>query len=465
MTTDVRQLYERIVTALTSDDPDDVRAALTDLRAADIAEIMDLLDDEERSRLIYNLPPRLTAEVVVLLDEAVRGEVVDDLNEQQISDIVKELPPDDAADVMGELSSNQLDGVLDKIPQAQSDQISELLGYDETSAGGIMNPQTIALPEHATVGEAVERVRDFAVDDELHSVFVVDGESRLLGTIPLRRLVVNPPSARLATLYDQAPVSVQVDDDQEVVLHVMRKYDLVAVPVVDDAGRLVGRVTSDDVMDVAEEEAAEDIYRMAGTDAAELETHSAFLAARVRMFWLLPCMVGTAFAGGVILAFRGSGFSSGHFLSLVPFVPMVAATSGNAGMQVSAIIVRGFATREIAASKLTRVFVREIRIGVLVATFCAIAAGLLTITVLALRHGTGGGTALANSIDPIRVGAAVGLGLLCAIFVSVMLGIGLPFLFRRIGFDPAIASGPLITSLNDLLSVVFYMNIALAVVG
>ncbi len=461
MTTDVRHLYERIATALTSDDPDDVRAALTDLRAADIAEIMDLLDDEERSRLIYNLPPRLTAEVVVLLDEAVRGEVVDELNDQQISDIVKELPPDDAADVMGELPSEQLDEVLDKIPQAQSDQISELLAYDETSAGGIMNPQTIALPAHATVAEAVERVRHFAVDDDLHSVFVVDEGNRLLGTIPLRRLVVNPPDARLTTLYDQAPVTVRVDDDQEEVLHVMRKYDLVAVAVVDEAGRLVGRVTSDDVMDVAEEEAAEDIYRMAGTDAAELETHSAFLAARVRMFWLLPCMVGTAFAGGVILAFRGLGFSANHFLALVPFVPMIAATSGNAGMQVSAIIVRGFATGDIASTKLTRVFLREVRIGVLVATLCAIAAGLLAIAVLALRTETSGATL----VNPLRVGAAVGLGILCAILVSVTLGIGLPFLFRRIGVDPAIASGPLITSLNDLLSVVFYLTIALAVVG
>ena len=461
MTTDVKELYEQILAGLESEEPGVLRSVLAEVPGVDIAEIIDLLDDEQRSRLIYALPPRVAAEVVVKLDEAVRGEIVEDLDGPTLTDIVKAMSPDDAADVVAELPLEQFDEVLGHIPQAQSDQISELLAYEEASAGGIMNPRALALTADASVAEAVEQVRRFALDEDIHYVYIVDCEDKLLGVLPLRRLVVNRPETRLADIYEDDPITVHVNDDQEQVLQVIRKYDVAAVPVLDDEGRLVGRVTYDDVMDVAEEEAAEDIYRMAGTDAAELETHSPFRAARIRMAWLIPCMIGTAAVAGVYAAFSESSLSIVQIAALWMFVPMIAATSGNSGIQVSAIILRGFATGELVATRIGMVFLREVPIAVLVGLLSAAVTGLISGSVLGLLKSAGAAALASDEVQPARMGLAAGLGMLCAIGESVGLGITLPFVFRRIGVDPAIASGPLITSLNDVLSATIYLAIAM----
>lgn len=465
VTTDIEQLHEQVLAGLASEAPEALASAVADVRAADIAEVLDLLEDEQRSRVIYSLRPRVAAEVVVMLDEAVRDAVVDDLDEGKLTEIVAELPPDDAADVVAELSDEQSDEVLEQIPREQSDQISELLAYDEDSAGGLMNPRLLSLPADATVGETVEHVRSFATDEDLHYVYIVDSKGKLVGVVPLRRLVVNSPDVRLERICDREPVTVTVDQDQEEVLHVIQKYDLAAVPVVDGQGTLLGRVTYDDAMDVAVEEADEDIYRMAGTDAAELETHSAVRAARVRLGWLMPCILGTLVAGGVIGYFRQSSLSPTQLAALFMFVPMIAATSGNVGIQTSTIVLRGLTTGELGASRLQLVFAREVRIAVIVGCTCAVVACLLSGTLLTVLRARGYVVATSQDVHPVLMGASVGMGMLCAIAESVTLGITLPFLFRRIGVDPAIASGPLITSANDLLSVSVYLSIALLVLS
>ncbi len=463
MASDVEQLHDRVLAGLESDEPGILAGAVEDVRAADIAEVLDLLEDEHRSQVLYSLPPRTTAEVIVLLDDAVRGEVVEDLDEARLSEFVAEMAPDDAADVIGDLPFEQFDGVLDNISREQSDQITELLSYEETSAGGIMNPRILSLLPSATVGEAIERVRAFAADEDAHYVYIVDEKHRLVGIVPLRRLVVNNPATRLDRIADHQPVTVDVDEDQEEVLHAIQKYDVAAVPVVDSTGRLLGCITYDDVMDVAAEEADEDIYRMAGTDAAELETHSAVRAARVRMVWLVPCIFGTLAAGGVIAMFRDSSLSPTQLMALVTFIPMIAATSGNAGIQTSTIVLRGLATGELASAKLQWVFAREVRIAIFVGLLCAFVTAVLSCVLLVVLRYRGYELAIAEDVQPLLTGCAVGLGMLCAIAESVALGITLPFLFRRIGVDPAIASGPLITSANDLLSVAVYLGIALAI--
>ncbi len=461
MTTDVKDLHQQIITGLESGEPDALKKALEDVRAADLAEVIDLLDDEQRSRVIYATPPRVAAEVVIRLDEAVRGEVVEDLDDEILTDIVREMPPDDAADVVAELSLEQFDEILGHIPRVQSNQISKLLTYEQASAGGIMNPRVLALTPDSSVAEAVDRVRTFAIGEEIHYVYVVDQDRKLLGVVPLRRLVVNRPETTLGDICEDDPVTVHVDDDQEEVLQIIRKYDIAEVPVVDDDEILAGRVTYDDVMDVAEEEAAEDIYRMAGTDAAELETHSPFRAARIRMVWLIPCMIGTGAVAGVAAAFGQSSLTVAQMAALMMFVPMIAATSGNSGIQVSAIILRGFATGELVATRISMVFLREIPIAILVGVGCAAMTGLISGSALSVMKTAGARALASEGVLPAHMGLAAGLGMLCAIAESVGLGITLPFLFRRIGVDPAIASGPLITSLNDVLSASIYLAIAL----
>jgi magnesium transporter len=463
MTSDTQKILDRILRALASGDDEAMGPVLADVRAADIAEVLDVLDDEQRSKLLYALPPRTTAEVVVMLDEAVRGEVVDDLDQSTLTEIVTEMPPDDAADVVGDLTTKQIDEVLETIPQEQSDAITDLLNYDESSAGGIMDPRVLALPATATVAEAVEAVRKFAADEEPHFVYIIDEAGKLVGTVSLRKLVTNGSDVRLDSICDRDLITVDVDEDQEEVVHVFRKYDLVAIPVVDAKGRLLGRVTSDDVMDVAEEEVAEDILRMAGTDPAELETHSTFRAARVRMFWLVPCMLGTLLSGGALMLFHESRLSTMQMAALIWFVPMVAATGGNAGIQTSVIVLRGLATGELVTSRLKWVFEREARIAVVVSVLCAVVSGTIGYVFLEVTRAWGVEASSSPDVDPVRMGIAIGLGMMCGIIEAAGFGMIFPFVFRKFGVDPAIASGPLVTMVNDVLSISFYLLIALAI--
>ncbi len=453
--------HGRLVAALASSDEQVLAAALTDARAADIAESFELLGDEERSRILFALPSHTAAEVVVMLDEAVRGDVVEELDTDALTEIVSELPPDDAADVLGELSSDEADEILEHMVDEQSERIEELLVYDAETAGGIMTPDVVMVPDSKTVGDAVACVREATPDDELHEIHIVDDDRKLLGTVSLRRLVLSSPETRLAEICDRDAVSVFAGDDQEAVVQIIRKYDVMEAAVVDEHGRLLGRITHDDLLDVAEEEAAEDLYRMAGTDPAELETSSVFRAALVRLTWLTPCMFGMLLTASV-LKISEPRFDLGLFAALVLFVPMIGAMGGNSGIQISTVIVRGFATGELASTKLLRALLREGRIALAIAPVCGVLAWVLVTVFFPVVQGMG--LASAETVDAGRVALAVGSGMTVAILSAALLGILLPFTFRRLGIDPAIASGPLVTTTNDIVSVAVYMTLAMSIV-
>ena len=353
MQIETNQFHDRLLEALSDPEEQRLIEALAEARAADIAELFDLLSDEQRSRIIFALPPHTAAEVVGLLDEAVRGEVVEDLDTALLTEIVSELPPDDAADFLGQLSQEDADKILEKLGEEQSDKIEELLEYDESTAGGIMTPDVVAIPADRTVADAVQHVREASPQDDLNEVYIVERDGRLVGVVPLRRLVISSPTTRLDSICDRDPIFVRAEDDQETVVQVMRKYDAMNIAVVDAQERLLGRITHDDVLDVAEEEAEEDLFRMAGTDASELDTTSVFQAARIRLTWLLPCMGGMMLSASV-LEFSKQQFDLVLFGSLVLFVPMIGAIGGNSGIQTATIIVRGFATGELASRRFGR---------------------------------------------------------------------------------------------------------------
>lgn len=460
MTPEREVFHERLSAALEGRDDDALAAELTSARAADIAETFELLNDEERSRILFALPPHTAAEVIVMLDEAVRGDVVDDLDARSLSKIVSQLPPDDAADVLGELPRAEIAQILDKMPDAQSDMLGELLRYDENSAGGIMTPDVVTVPGSKTVADAVEYVRAATPDEELYEVYVVDADGKLVGAVPLRKLVTKRPDTKLEAICDRDVVTVHVDDDQETVVQIIRKYDVPSAAVVDRDGRLLGRITHDDLLDVAEEEAAEDIYRMAGTDAAEFETSSVFRAARVRLSWLLPCMVGTMVTASILLISEIK-FDPALFGALLAFSPMIGAMGGNSGIQISTVIVRGFATGELASTRLARVVWREGRISLAMAPACGLTAWGLASLGLPLLDFLG--FHIGHVTHPARLSMSVGFAMTAAILVAGVLAIVLPFLFRRLGVDPAIASGPLITTLNDMVCVSIYMLVAMAI--
>lgn len=460
MSEEIQSLHERVEAALETLDDERLARELAEVHAADLAELFDLLDDEERSRVLFALPAHMAAEVFVAIGDAVRSDVVDDLDDTALRELVLELTPDDAADVLGDLDYRRTEEILEHIPDEQSDKIEELLAYREDTAGGIMTTDVVSVSADETIADAVDDIRDASQDEELHEIYIVDAEQRLIGVVPLRRMVTHPPYRRLKEICNLDPVTVNVKDDQETVVQIIRKYDVSDVAVVDDAGRLLGRITHDDVLDVAHEEAAEDLFRMAGTDTAELETSSIFRAARIRLTWLLPCMLGMLLTASVMGLGRPE-FNVVLFGTLVIFAPLIGATGGNTGIQISTVIVRGLATGELGSSRLTRALAREGRIALLMAPVCGVVAYLLVLGVLPLL----------SSLNPepggqdysSRVALAVGLALTTAVLTAGTLGILLPFAFRRFGVDPAIASGPLVTTTNDVVSVGIYMLIALAI--
>jgi magnesium transporter len=460
MTPEQDNLHDRLVDALSVEDERGLVDVLSQARAADIAESFELLSEEDRSRVLFALPSHTAAEVVVMLDEAVRGDIVEDLDTDALTEIVSELPPDDAADVLAELSSAEVLEILEHMTDEQSGKLEELLEYDEETAGGIMTPDVVAVPASKTVADTVEFVREATQEEDLHEIYIVDDDQRLIGTVPLRRLVTNPPTTRLDAICDRDPVVVYANDDQEAVVQIIRKYDVMSAAVVDEGGRLLGCITHDDVLDVAEEEAAEDLYRMAGTDPAELETSSVFRAALIRLMWLLPCMLGMLVTASV-LGVSKPQFNAALFGALALFVPMIGAMGGNSGIQISTVIVRGFATGELGATKFLRALLREGRIAVVMGTVCGLCAWLLVSISLPVLESFG------SQAEPLgdhsRLAIAVGLAMTAAILMAAVLGILLPFSFRRLGVDPAIASGPLVTTMNDVVSVAIYMSLAMTI--
>jgi len=443
----------RVKESLKDEDSAAVGAALEGLRESEIAEIVELVDNEDRRMIFDVLDVSVAAEVLEKIDEATRAEVFDILEDGEVKELFGELDSDDAADILAELSEEESEEILKSLEPEEAAEVKELMQYEEDSAGGIMDPVLIEVAQTATVAEAVNKIRAAEIDEDFFSVFVVDGDGRFVGDVRIRELLTSHEDTKISELIDDDDIYVNVNADQEEVRNLFSKNDLIVAPVLDDEKKLVGRITADRVIEVAEEEAAEDVYVMAGTDADELDTESVFRAARIRMTWLLPCLIGTAVTALVIIFFREM-FNPVIFTAAIAFVPMIAAISGNAGLQTSAIVVCGLATGHLAALKVGQVFVREVRVAALVAVSCGIIGGL--VCGLLLNPDELGGAA-----EPVRIIFAFGAAMFSAIMVATTLGLFLPFVFRKIGIDPAISSGPLVTTANDSISVAIYMALVL----
>lgn len=460
MATETQNFHDSLTAALAVEGDDALTTVLADARAADIAQSFQLLSDEDRSRIIFALSPVIAAEVVGWLDEAVRSDVVDELDTESLTEIVSELPPDDAADILAELTEKEADEILEQLGDKQAEQIEELLEYGESTAGGIMTPDVIAVAASKTVADAVEYVRSASQYENLNEIYIVDDNRKLLGTVPLRKLVISAGQTKLEKLVEPTEVVVHANDDQETVLQTIRKYSAMEAAVVDEKNRLLGRITHDDVLDVAEEEAEEDLLRFAGTSAEELTTSSVFHAARIRLTWLLPCMIGMCLSA-TVLYIAGGHFEAAILALISPFVPMIGATGGNSGIQISTVIIRGFASGELGSTMMTRAFLREGRIAIAMAPVCGLVAWLAVTFGLPVLSSLSGHEAAPHFVH--RVALAVGIAMTAAILVAAVLGILLPFTFRRLGVDPAIASGPLVTTMNDVVSVSIYMTVAMLI--
>jgi len=446
-------LLQQVEILLDDGNTAELKVLLADQWESDISEIVESVDNDKRRMIFDALDKATAAEVLEKVNEATRDEVFDLLEDSEIKGIFSELDHDDAADLLAELPQDEAQEVLSSLDTEDSEEIRELMQYSEDSAGGIMDPVVISVPMNATVAEAVGEIRAAEIDEDFYSVFVVEEDEIFVGDVRIRLLLTRPESSRIRDLVDQDTITVRTNTDQEEVRNIFSKNDLIVVPVLDEDNKLVGRITADRVIEVAEEEAAEDLYTMAGTDPDELESFSPLHAAKIRLTWIIPCLLGTAITALVMELFKGK-FDEGVYLIAVAFVPMVAAISGNTGLQTSAIVVSGLATGHLAALRFDQVFSREVRIALLVAICCGL-SGAMICAVFNFFKPPDDAAAVANLV------IAVGFAMFSAIMVSTTLGLALPFLFRSIGIDPAISSGPIVTTANDSISVAIYLTLAI----
>ncbi len=450
-----KQLLEKIEELIESSDLEQLKELLMISRSSDVAEVVEVLDEIARQVLFDLLDPKEAGEVLEKIDEATRSEVVEDMSSEALGTIVSSLPPDEAADVIAELSDAQTEHILGCISNEESEQLEKLLSYEEDTAGGIMTPEVVKVQIDQTIRDAIRAYREADHNEHFFYVYVVDYNNKFVGAVDIHTLLKYPRSTNIHEIMDDEMPVIHQSDDQEVIANTFRKNDLISAPVIDDNHILLGRITVDDIVDVMEEEAEEDVLKMAGTHPDELDTRSTFRAAMVRLPWLLICMTcGMVFSIIVQQFFQEQFKNPVLWANLLMFLPAVAAIGGNSGMQTSTVVVRGLATGDLAALDMLQVYMRECRIAIIVAIFCAIISGLVAHIGMNLFSNI-------TATDINTIGFSVGLAMLAAIMVSTSLGLLLPFLFRRIGIDPAISSGPLITTSNDIISSVVFFSICL----
>ncbi len=421
-----------------------LRAIMLDAHPADIADLLMHMDGEHRSYLFEALDLRTAADAILEVDESTRQELIATWDERRLASLVREMNSDDAADFVSELSSDLAAAILKQIAPEESADVRKLLAHEEDTAGGIMALELVAMVQDSTVAEAINEIRKKADEiDTINHVYVVDSNRRLLGTVHLKQLILAEPYTRLSEIMSRDVISVQVGTDQEEVAKLARKYDLLSVPVVDAQGRLVGRITYDDIVDVMEEEAAEDISHMAGIAShGDIRDSSVLRTARIRLPWLVIGLFGGIVAAWILSFFENK--LQQNIVVLMFFVPVVMAMGGNAGIQSSTIVVHGLATGSIGFSDMFQRLLREMRVAFLNGFLCGLLLLLIVTVVWNQPH----------------YGILVGISLLIVMFVAALVGASIPLLLKRYNIDPAIATGPFITISNDILGLFIYMAIS-----
>ena len=421
-----------------------IKELLTDLHPADIAEMCDELDVEE-ARFIYQiLDNEDAADVLVEMDEDARKDILDTLPSETIAKkFVDYMDTDDAVDIIREMDEEKQEEILSHIEDIeQAGDIVDLLKYDEDTAGGLMGTEMVIVKENWSMPECLREMRQQAEEmDEIYYVYVVDDEERLRGVFPLKRMITSPSVSKVKHVMRKEPISVHVDTPIDEVVQTIEKYDLVAVPVVDSIGRLVGRITVDDVMDEVREQAERD-YQLASGLSQDVETDDSVLRqTSARLPWLLIGMAG-GIGSSMILGNFDSTFASHPDMAL--FIPLIGGTGGNVGTQSSAIVVQGLANSSLDASNTWKQILKESVVALINAT-------IISMLVYIYNFICFGATA--------TVTYSVSLSLFAVIMFASIFGTLVPLTLNKMKIDPAIATGPFITTTNDILAMVFYMGI------
>jgi magnesium transporter len=432
---DVRDLLQRERTGL-------IQNLLIDLHPVDTAELLEDLSPDERRKVFELISDELVGAVVREVEQHKRKDLLEQLPPHRIIPIVSQLNSDDAADVIAELPTSLAEGVFRLMEAEEAVELRKLLEYPDDSAGGIMATEVMSVRQELTAREAIDEIRRRSAEiGEFYQIYVVDDAGRLAGTIPLHTLVAADPDRKVADVVERGVMAVRTDTDQEEVAALVSKYDLVSIAVVDAFGRLVGRITIDDIVDVIEEEATEDIHRMAGTSENEVAEESVVRISGLRLPWLV-----VGLGGGLLSAYVISRYevSFKELLVLSFFVPVIAAMAGNVAVQSSAIVIRALATGELEVSEIWKQLLKELGVALINGAVC----GVILFAVTSFWQ------------ESYRLGIVVSVSLAAVILVASTMGATVPFALKRFNVDPALATGPFVTTSNDVIGLYIYLQIA-----
>ena len=421
-----------------------LKKLVNDIHFADMAEIINELSDDQGIYLIKLFDSEKTSEILTELDEDVREKILEGLSVKEIVDEIEELDSDDAADILAELSEERKEEVISKISDDNlADDLKELLSYNEDSAGGLMAKELVKANENWSVLKCLSEIKKQGEKvTRVHSIYVVDDKEKLIGRLSLKDLITSPSKSKIKNIYIPKVDSVNVLEKGEDVAKIMSKYDLEAIPVVDDKTHLVGRITIDDIVDFIKEEAEEDYLIAAGIQGDVEADDSIFELTKARLPWLFLGLV-----GGLGSVFILEGFeefmNNPSYKALFFFTPLIAAMAGNVGVQSSAIIVQGLANDVVKGSLLNRL-IKELGLSLI----NGVILGLLTIVFGQVIN------------QPIELSLVISLSMLCVIVVAALIGTSIPIILEKRGIDPAIATGPFITTSNDIFGIFLFFYIA-----
>jgi magnesium transporter len=439
------------ILVLLDESPGDVAAETEELHPANLADIAEALPRERVAALLSALPAARAADVLEYMEDELRTEVLETLSTREAAALISQMTPDDRADALEELEEERAEEILSEIPSAERRETEQLLAYEPDTAGGLMTTEFVSVSEDLTVEAALEAVRAVARlgrREAMYSIYATDSAGRLQGVFSLRELLAAPAGARIRDISWADIVSVRAEEDREEVAQLTRKYDLVAVPVVDDTGRLMGVVTVDDVIDAMEEEQTEDVQMLGAVAPLEEPYFQAgfWSIARKRAGWLVLLFLAEMLTGTAMHHYEETLAATA---ALIFFIPLIISSGGNSGSQSATLITRALAVGDVEMRQAMRVLWREGGQGVVLGAFLGVIG-----YARAIMWG-----------NPPTVAIVIGITLMAVVMTGTLVGATLPLVFTRLGWDPAIASSPFVSSFVDIAGIVIYLSVAAALLG
>ncbi len=437
------QLVESVIEALKQDTENGLKSSLEELHPYDIAQLYSILPDKYQNKFLLSLQINQLADLVEELEEHQQQlEVFNKLGISKSAQVMDEMDNDDLASLLEHVPPSKIEGYLSGMKKEESEAVQQLMSYPPETSGRLMTNRFVWIPNNFTVREAVEKLKDFAEYSEtINYLYVIDQKKRLLGVVSYRDIILADIESKITDIMYERVISVPVDMDQEEVSKIIERYDFIAVPVVDADNVLKGIITIDDIIDVVIQEANEDIEKLSASGKSiDFETKS-FVAAYRRLPWLILLLFIGIISGGIISSFEDT---LQKVVALAFFMPMIAGMTGNTGTQSLAVVVRGLVTRDVDKQMVINLIIRELGVGIIIGVTCSV----LIAAIAYVWQGD------------LILGVVVGSSLFLTLVIGTLTGTTIPLILYRLKIDPAVASGPLITTINDIFSLITYFGLA-----